>query len=338
MNDRVPALQLQVDLRRGGGGHRIDKLVFIVGCPRSGTTWLQLLLSQHPDVATGQETHLFSSYLRRLDVRWEQEAADQGRRVGLRTSLTEAHFDDLLRDFAVGVFGRVASAKPDATVFVEKTPNHVRDWRLILRLFPDAWFLHVIRDPRSVVCSLREAGRSWGAAWAPEGVIEAATQWVCAVEEGRRIASATATYKEVRYEDLESQCAETLLDALRWLGLDADRRFADGAVAACRIEKLQAGSSRSAAPWRLDQEPEGFYRMGRSDGWREELSAGQVRLVEHVSGALMRDLHYARITSRHRARPLRLLWHQVTRTVLRRLLAHPDIAKLIAWMRRMGVE
>src|SRR5215469_4920410 len=39
------------------------KYVLIVGCPRSGTSWLQRLLSQHPQVATTQETHLFSEYL-----------------------------------------------------------------------------------------------------------------------------------------------------------------------------------------------------------------------------------------------------------------------------------
>lgn len=334
MNDRVPALPPRADPRRGNGAHRIGKLVFVVGCPRSGTTWLQLLLSQHPDVATGQETHLFSRYLRRLDARWQQEADDHGRKVGLQASLTRPQFDGLLRDFADGVFSRLASTKPGATVLVEKTPNHVHDWELMLRLFPDAWFLHVIRDPRGVVCSLRHASRTWGADWAPEGVIEAATAWARAVEEGRRIASATPRYKEVRYEDLESRGAETLLDTMHWLKLEAGRRFAEAALAACRIENLLPGSSGPAVPWRLEQEPEGFYRQGRSDGWKDELSIGQMRLIEHVSDALMQDLHYARVTPRRRVKPLRLFLHQAVSTVLRRLLGTGAVARLVAWMRK----
>ena len=329
------SLRSQSDQHRGNSDHQSRKLVFVVGCPRSGTTWLQLLLFQHPDVAGGQETHLFNTYLRSLDQRWEQEGANLSPRdVGLRASLTRTQFDGLLRDFADGVFSRLASTRPGATVLVEKTPDHVQDWELILRLFPDAWFVHVVRDPRSVVCSLRHAQRSWGSRWAPAGVIEAATQWVRAVEQGRRIASATGRYGEVRYEDLESRGAETLLDTLHWLELSADRSFVERALAGCRLENLQSGSSGTASPWRLDQEPEGFYRKGRSEGWKDELSKGQLRLVEHVADTLMQDLDYARATPRRRMRPLRLFLHQTTRTVLRRLLGTRAVVRLAAWTRR----
>lgn len=319
----------------GGRDDRSRKLVFIVGCPRSGTTWLQLLLFQHPQIASGQETHLFNTYLRSLDRLWRMEADDRRSRcVGLQASLTRLQFDGLLRDFADGVFCQLASTNAGATVLVEKTPDHVQDWALILRLFPDAWFVHMIRDPRSVVCSLRHARRTWGAQWAPSSVIEAATQWVRAVEQGRRIASATGRYREVRYEDLESRGAETLLDTLQWLELGADRPFVESALAGCRIENLQSGSSGTASPWRLDQEPEGFYRRGRSEGWKDELSKGQLRLVEHVADTLMQDLDYARVTRRRRVRPLRLFVHQATRTVLRRFLNSQAVARPIAWTRR----
>ena len=40
-----------------------SNLVFLVGCPRSGTTWLQRLLAGHPDVHTGQESNLFKDYI-----------------------------------------------------------------------------------------------------------------------------------------------------------------------------------------------------------------------------------------------------------------------------------
>jgi hypothetical protein len=37
--------------------------VFLVGCPRSGTTWVQRLLACHPGIATGQESNLFEMYI-----------------------------------------------------------------------------------------------------------------------------------------------------------------------------------------------------------------------------------------------------------------------------------
>ncbi|MBI3001835.1 MAG: sulfotransferase, partial [Deltaproteobacteria bacterium] len=37
--------------------------MLIVGCPRSGTTWLQRLLASHPKIITGQESHVFDNYV-----------------------------------------------------------------------------------------------------------------------------------------------------------------------------------------------------------------------------------------------------------------------------------
>lgn len=42
------------------GGHNV---VFLVGSPRSGTTWVQRLLASHPQIQTGQESHLFAAYI-----------------------------------------------------------------------------------------------------------------------------------------------------------------------------------------------------------------------------------------------------------------------------------
>src|SRR5438876_565526 len=38
-------------------------IVFVVGAPRSGTTWLQTMLAAHPEVASPQETYIFSAYV-----------------------------------------------------------------------------------------------------------------------------------------------------------------------------------------------------------------------------------------------------------------------------------
>jgi hypothetical protein len=56
------------------------KLVFLVGAPRSGTSWLQLLLSASPSIATATETYLFATYTQSLFFFGMEDASRQTRR------------------------------------------------------------------------------------------------------------------------------------------------------------------------------------------------------------------------------------------------------------------
>ncbi len=120
------------------------KLVFIVGSGRSGTNWLRRLLSQSPNVATGPETHLFSSYLRSAAESWRHF---DGSKVGLAHLISEEEMLAWMRDFADMCLGRIAEKRPNARIVLEKTPNHGGRGAEILQLFPDCYFIHIIRDP-----------------------------------------------------------------------------------------------------------------------------------------------------------------------------------------------
>ncbi len=285
---------------------------FIVGCPRSGTTWLQLLLAQHSEVATVQETHLFRAYLAPLYARWkrELEAWDDEERAGergwgLSPLLDERAFDDLCRGFAEGVLARaLPEAAPEeggrrpvgvpARVLVEKTPSHCLHAGLIRRLLPGARFLHVVRDPRAVAASLRRASRRWWGGWAPERPEEAAAWWVEHVQAGLAIPSAAC--RRVRYERLHEDAARELAGALRFLGVTAAPEACEEAAARCRIERLRGGASDVRSPRPLSEAPDGFYAEGKVEGWREELSPAEIAAVEAVAGPLMGELGYAPAT------------------------------------------
>lgn len=142
---------------------RDAQYVFIIGCPRSGTTWLQLLLSQHPNVATVPETQIFAFYLARLKQQWEYEhraerVAAAGK-AGLSRVLSQERFDALCRDMAKGVLDEIAARNPEATHVLEKSPSNALYASWIQRMFPTARFVHVIRDPRDTVASLMAADR-----------------------------------------------------------------------------------------------------------------------------------------------------------------------------------
>ena len=75
-------------------------LVFVVGCPRSGTTWIQRLLATHPMLRTGQESDVFDLYIGPQLRAWERELdpASSGRGgVGLACYFQDAEFRRVLK-------------------------------------------------------------------------------------------------------------------------------------------------------------------------------------------------------------------------------------------------
>ena len=113
------------------------KLVFVIGCPRSGTTWVQIMLCQHPRVATSQETHLFSNYVRHMYQQWQAEKSATGelRSVNLRNLLDEKEFLDGLKAFTDTVLKKIEISNPDCEIILEKAPQHVFDVELIRTTF-----------------------------------------------------------------------------------------------------------------------------------------------------------------------------------------------------------
>lgn len=280
-----------------GVGRDFDT-VFVVGCPRSGTTWVQLLLAEHPDVVTAPETQIFAYYLDHFQRQWRHEHAGPGAReqgtAGLSRLLSDEDFDRLCRSTAAQVLRRIADRDPDARTVVEKSPRHALHVEWIHRLFPDARFLHVIRDPRDTVSSLIAAGRSWGSGWAPKGPVEAARRWCRNVESARQGRELGDRYREVHYEQLKADDVGEVQEIYRWLGLRADRELCEDAAAACRLDRLQQEAGSDDMPLPGEESPEGFFRKGQAGAWDDDLTAGQVRVIEHICGDLMEQLGYGR--------------------------------------------
>lgn len=272
------------------------KYLFIVGCPRSGTTWLQMLLSQHPAVATAQETHLFDGCVAGLQAAWDRDRTDT-RGVGLQAVITEQEFNDLCANFARQVIDKIAKANPDTKVILEKTPAHVRQVSLILKLFPDAYFIHLIRDPRAAVASLGAAARSWGGSWASTDPIENARLWVRDVSAGRKIPLQTDHQVTVKYESLlEPDGWHVLQDLFVWMELEADMNFCQQAQADCAIDRLRGKDENLKSRGVVNTDPADFYRKGKADSWADDLSPRDVQNVEYVTGDLMRELGYTATT------------------------------------------
>ncbi len=283
------------------------KYVFLVGCPRSGTTWVQMLFAQHPAIATTQETHLFEGYLAPLRRAWERDRTNH-RGIGVQAALTEEEFDELCAGFARRVLTAMAKTNSEAEVVLEKTPAHVRHAALILKLLPDAFFIHLVRDPRAVVASLCAAGRSWGRSWASTDPVKNARMWVSDVMAGHSIAALTQRHTTVKYEDLLGQAGASVLEHLfHRMGLSADGAFCQQVLAECSIDRLRNHSETIKAGGTISGDPADFYRKGTADSWAGELSPRDVQAIEYIAGDLMREHGYVGVTE-FAARP-RKPWH-----------------------------
>jgi len=220
--------------------------VLIVGAPRSGTTWLQRLLLHDPAVCGGQETHWFVH----LDgiLREARRKRAMPRPHGVLCHLTEAALFDLMRRTWIDVCTPVVAASPEASILVEKTPDHACHLDLATTLLPAARVIHVVRSAEAVIASLLAASRTdWGRPWAPRRAETAAHRWVECVEAAESAADRLGPerFLRVRYESLVERPAAALGRVRRWLGLAADEAEVQAAIKTNARDTLRSGGGTS---------------------------------------------------------------------------------------------
>jgi hypothetical protein len=199
-----------------------DHVVFVEGAPRSGTTLLVSLLSLHADVAgVGNESHLFDRGVDRLF-----ENYDHPDRRFLSGYLARHELIDLARDLCDGVLLRMRSdTKPDASFVVEKTPipassEAVAVMSRKITCYPDAWFVHIVRDGRDVARSLARMPWMHG-----ETESRCYDLWKGCVAAIRQQCSDRHRYRELTYERLVADPAGTVNDIVAWIGAANDSDY-----------------------------------------------------------------------------------------------------------------
>jgi hypothetical protein len=269
----------------------VEPFPFVVGCERSGTTLLRLMLDAHPDLAIPPESYFIVDHYRRLsrygtegDVDLTVMAAD------LRDHRWFSAWDLDLG----GLRGRGQSF-PDAVRRIyetyaaqhgkhrhgDKTPAYVMHLPLLARLFPEGRFVHLIRDGRDVALSLADV--SWG----PVTVLDAAIQWRERVERGRTAGRGLGPerYREVRYERLVAEPEPVLRELAEFLGLEfAPAMLSHHEHAGGRIVGGPKGIHRRAA-----EAPTAGIR-----DWRAQLAGADLEAVEAAVGELLTELGYER--------------------------------------------
>jgi hypothetical protein len=130
----------------------IVRPVFIIGCGRSGTTILGRLLSMHPDVVyLNEPRHIWA--LRPASDVWSAKAAGGGKLALTRDDATPAVAARIRRAFVVEMHLQGGHQ------LVEKLPANSFRIGYVAAIFPDARFIHLVRDGMEVAASIeRQAG------------------------------------------------------------------------------------------------------------------------------------------------------------------------------------
>ena len=187
------------------------RLLVVLGCGRSGTTWLERMLMASPDAGgvDGAESFLFSS-VHRLWVQLPDAAA-----ICDAEQLARA-----LRRFCDAVLQEALGARtPDAQVFIEKTPLHSLMVAELAAVYPEAHYVHLVRDGRDVARSMSQVPF-----FGVPDPADAAALWRSVLHKVRAAAPALQHYREVQYEDLLGDPVDGTRDLLAWAGLQHDEK------------------------------------------------------------------------------------------------------------------
>lgn len=125
----------------------LDEAIIIGGCGRSGTTLLREILNRHPRIFCGPETSMFGLPFWPPNIAPFWEIDEKEVRALANGSKNLIRFAEK--------FYRTATSNAEKVRWADKTPNNVRSIEKILTWFPKGKFIHVLRDGRDVVCSLR---------------------------------------------------------------------------------------------------------------------------------------------------------------------------------------
>ena len=163
----------------------------------------------------------------------------------------------------------------------DEMPTHNSNMREMWQLFPDAQFIHVVRDGRDVALSIRK--ESFG----PKNACEAASDWSRAIESVQAFASSLPRdqFFEVRYEDLTERTvgvADALAD---FLGVDDRNGSVQTSV------NMHTGADIGA---------------GSPGAWHQALSTRDIERFEGVAGDMLAHFGYHLAYQGH-ARPVSAL-------------------------------
>jgi LPS sulfotransferase NodH len=269
--------------------------VFVVGCPRSGTTLLYDMLLSAGNFAVYQaESNVFNLLVPRFGDFSQRSVREKLMDAWLESKLFRATFLDAesIRakameecrsggDFLRIVMGEIARSQ-GVERWADNSPEELLYATTIKKQIPDALFIHMIRDGRDVSLSLDARPYAWirPFSWDREKSLAVAGifwEWITTRgrEQGRSLG---ADYMEVHFEKLLAEPRATLGHVGEFIAQDLDYD---------RIRKVAIGSvGEPNTSFKGDQ-------ASPAGRWKKKIPAERLALFESLVGPTLRDLGYS---------------------------------------------
>jgi len=263
--------------------------VFIVGCQRSGTTFLGSLLGADPETIAIPEAQFVADEApddadTPVDLAATVKRIEQHYRFGIwnfelgnNYPSGQGSYGDavrwLVRHYAA------TQGKPDPTRWIDHQPGHVREMDRLLAHFPTLKAIHIVRDGRAVAASIMPL------LWGPNAIQSAANFWAQRVAMGMALQNflPEGCWTQVRYEDLVADSERELRRLCDFIGIRYD-------------PAMQRGQGFAVPAFTQDQHA----LVGRApdasrlDSWRKSLSAREIEMFEALVGPLLTYHGYRR--------------------------------------------
>jgi hypothetical protein len=141
-----------------------DRVLFVIGPPRSGSTLLARMIGAHSLIYGRPEPHLLTplahlGYYAKVDKAPYDAvlAAEATRQFVHDLPRGEQDYIDACRAYCDTLYGRMLASKPEKRLFLDKTPAYALVLDFIARIYPTAKYVVLTRHPLAVFSSYAES-------------------------------------------------------------------------------------------------------------------------------------------------------------------------------------
>ncbi len=263
--------------------------IFIVGCPRSGTTLLQSLLAAHPDIISFPESHFYRHLLeRRTPLRQWLGLASRGAKPRLEEFLHEIGQTDTQQWIPrLALFAQhynrafihlldTLTREAGKPIWIEKTPGHLHYIPFIAAHVREARFIHILRNGADVVASLYEVTHRHPHLWhGARTVDQCVERWIQDAQVSLQYRH-DSRHQIVYYEHLVAQPQLALEGLCDFIGVSFEPAMLDNYQAASQAVVLQTEHWKASVSNAIKSgNAEKFYRLFNEQQRRY--------ILEHVS-------------------------------------------------------
>jgi hypothetical protein len=279
-----------------GIGVKPENIVWIFGSGRSGSTWLRSMMENLDRHQAWEEP-----MIGRLFGEFHDQAPDSDLR---RTDFVMADVNrkgwiGAIRNFVLDCAGYASPRLGADGYLVVKEPNGSMGAPLLLEALPESRMILLIRDPRDIVSSQLDGARQGGWMYQrkenddwkrralpdkdPEAFVRnRSKKYLLHAGNAKKAYDAHRGPKVlVRYEDLRADTLETMKHIYGTLRIPVNEQDLARVVEKHSWENIPE-----------DKKGEGkFYRKATPEGWREDLTPEQVRIIEKVTAPLLEEFY-----------------------------------------------